>query len=310
MKKTYPLPKFAVLLAAYNGVEYVFEQIQSILLQKAVDVHIFISIDKSSDGTEAFLARLESNESQVTLLHLGLQFGGASPNFYRLIRDVKFDDFDFICYSDQDDIWHADKLYRAQDMLFQNIADGYSSNVNAFWLNDRRQLINKAQPQKPWDFLFEAAGPGCTYVLNKRLALSFQRMVRSGSVFEIEYHDWLTYAFARANNFEWFIDVIPSMEYRQHQNNQIGVNVGWRSLLTRAKKTLNGHGFSQALLIADLLDLSSADVVKNGLRGGRFGYLWLAFYAGLCRRKGRDQFHFFILCLFSFVINPAGNEKL
>jgi rhamnosyltransferase len=307
MKKQQLLPKFAIFLAAYNGVEYIYEQINSILMQKNVDVHIFISVDKSSDGTESYLANLSSNESRITLLPMGDRFGGASVNFYRLIRDVNFGYFDFICFADQDDIWYPNKLYRAQDMLKKNKADGYSSNVIAFWVNGKRKFINKAQPQQPWDFLFEAAGPGCTYVLNKQLALSFQLMVQGSEsrVLKIEYHDWLIYAYARANNFKWFIDSKPSMEYRQHKNNQVGVNIGWKSLWIRSKKTLHGHGFSQAFLIADLLGLSSANIVQYGLCGGRLGYLRLAFYARLCRRKGEDQLRFFILCLVSFFIKPA-----
>ncbi len=307
MKKKHLLPKFAIFLAAYNGIEYIFEQINSILTQENVDVHIFISIDKSSDGTESYLANLSSNESRITLLPLGDRFGCASVNFYRLIRDVNFADFHYICFSDQDDIWYPKKLYRAHDMLLKNKADGYSSNVIAFWVNGKRKFINKAQPQQPWDFLFESAGPGCTYVLNKQLALSFQRMVQcsQSEVLKIEYHDWLIYAFARANNFKWFIDSKPSLEYRQHKNNQVGVNIGWKSLWTRSKKTLNGHGFSQALLIANLLGLTSVNIVQYGLRGGRIGYLRLAFYARLCRRKSEDQLRFFILCLVSFFINPT-----
>jgi rhamnosyltransferase len=307
MKNYFLLPKFAVFLAAYNGVEYIFEQINSILMQKNVDVHIFISVDESSDGTESYLANLSSNESRITLLPFGDRFGSASVNFYRLIRDVNFVDFDFVCLSDQDDIWHPKKLYRAQDMLLKNKADGYSSNVIAFWVNGKRKFIDKAQPQQPWDFLFESAGPGCTYVLSKQLALSFQQMVQGsdGEILKIEYHDWLIYAFARANKFKWFIDSKPSMEYRQHKNNQVGVNIGWKSLWIRSIKTLHGHGFSQALLIANLLGLSSINIVKYGLRGKRFGYLRLAFYARLCRRKGEDQLRFFILCLLSFFINPA-----
>lgn len=311
MNDTNPLPKFAVLLAAYNGRDYVIEQVQSILLQKNVNVHIFISIDKSSDGTEDLLINFSSLESRITILPLGHRFGGASPNFYRLMRDIDFDEFDFICLSDQDDVWHPNKLNRARDMLLNNGADGYSSNVNAFWPNGKKQLIDKAQPQKSWDFLFEAAGPGCTYVLKKNLALSFQIMARKkeGNILQLKYHDWLIYAFARANNFQWFIDKRPGMEYRQHQNNQIGVNIGWRPLYMRAKQMLAGQGFSQALLTADLLGLSSIDIVRKGLCGGRLGYFRLAFYSTVCRRKVIDQFRFFILCFFSFAINPSRQIK-
>ena len=47
------LPKVAVLLAAYNGMQWIEEQLTSILGQSAVDVTVYISIDPSTDGTES-----------------------------------------------------------------------------------------------------------------------------------------------------------------------------------------------------------------------------------------------------------------
>lgn len=306
MNKINHIPRFAVLLAAYNGMDYIADQIESILAQKDVELQIFISVDKSSDGTESYLIDLASNLERITLLPLGDSFGGASQNFYRLIRDVDFQNFDYVCFSDQDDIWYTDKLIRAHWVLSQGDYGGYSSNVNAFWPSGRGQLVDKAQPQKSWDFLFEAAGPGCTYVLKKSLALSVQLLVRNRSncVLKVGHHDWLIYAFARANNFLWAIDFLPSMDYRQHQSNQVGVNVGWAPFMARARKMLSGHGFSQSMLIAKLVDMpSSTSIVRSGLHGGRFGYLWLAFHAIECRRKRIEQLYFFILCVIAFVLN-------
>lgn len=80
----------------------------------------------------------------------------------------------------------------------------------------------------------------------------------------VGYHDWLIYAFARANNYAWVIDDWPSMQYLQYASNQIGVNAGWRSFWLRVRKMLRGHGFQQSLLIADLVDASSMPIVRRG----------------------------------------------
>jgi len=40
-----------VLLAAYNGEQYIAEQLNSILAQKGVKLSIIISVDKSTDAT-------------------------------------------------------------------------------------------------------------------------------------------------------------------------------------------------------------------------------------------------------------------
>jgi len=304
-------PRFGVCLAAYNGTTYIAEQLESILQQTGVDIQIFISVDVSKDGTENRLAEWAQSESRLTLLPFGQRFGSAGPNFYRLLREVDLSGFDYLSFADQDDLWHPEKLWRAHCLMTEQGALGYSSNVTAFWPSGRTQLVNKAQPLRSLDFMFEAAGPGCTYVLQSSLALSLQQMIRGtdASLLRVGYHDWLIYAFARANNYAWVIDEWSSMQYRQHANNQIGVNAGWRSYWRRVRKMLSGHGFEQSLLIADLVHAYSAPVVQKGLLGGRLGYLWLALRANQCRRKRLDQLWFFVLCVLFAIAKPAGRGE-
>jgi len=301
------MPRFAVCLAAYNGKAYIAEQIESILLQKNVDLQVFISVDQSSDGTEDRLAEWALSEPRLTLLPFGQHFGGAGPNFYRLLREVDLSGFDYLSFADQDDIWHPEKLWRAHSLMTAQNAVGYSSNFTAFWPSGEARVVNKAWPQRTWDFLFESAGPGCTYVLHSSVALPLQRLVRNADtkVLRVDYHDWLTYAFARSHNYPWVIDSWSSMQYRQHAHNQIGVNAGWRSFWLRVQKILNGYGFEQSLLIADLIQASALPVVQRGLRGGRLGYLWLALRATQCRRKRTDQMWFFISCVLLALFKPA-----
>lgn len=301
-------PNFAVVLAAYNGMAYIAEQIESILLQKNVDIQIFISVDQSTDGTEDRLAEWALSEPRLTLLPLGQRFGGAGPNFYRLLREVDLTGFDYLSFADQDDLWHPEKLWRAHTVMTAKNATGYSSNFTAFWPSGQSRLVNKALPQRTLDFLFESAGPGCTYVLHSSLALPLQELVRVAdkNLLRVDYHDWLTYAFARSHDFPWVIDSWSSMKYRQHAHNQIGVNAGWRSFWLRVRKILTGYGFEQSLLIADLVQASSLPVVQRGGRGGRLGYLWLALQARQCRRKRIDQLWFFISCVLRAVFKPAG----
>jgi rhamnosyltransferase len=110
-------PYFAVFLAAYNGKAYISEQIETILSQKNVSLQIFISVDRSNDGTENFLANWALYEPRLTLLPFGRHFGGAGPNFFRLLRDVDFSGFDYLSFSDQDDLWHPEKLWRAHGLM-------------------------------------------------------------------------------------------------------------------------------------------------------------------------------------------------
>lgn len=291
-------PKVAVLLAAYNGMQWIEEQLNSILGQSAVDVTVHISIDPSTDGTEAWCAAYAAEHRQVVVLPDAGSFGGASRNFFRLIRDVDFGAFDFIAFADQDDIWHKDKLQRAVDAIQARQVDAYSSNVTAFWADGRTHLLDKAQPQVEWDYLFEAAGPGCTYVLSKRFATSLKKSMLSNwqLLQKVSLHDWYFYAFGRSHAYRWYIDPLPSMDYRQHERNQVGANKGLSSLISRYKTIHDGWWFNQVRTIARLVGQDSNPFVKTWLHLRHRQLIKLSFSAWQCRRRVRDKVFFFFIC--------------
>lgn len=287
---SFELPQVAVLLAAYNGMSWIEEQLASILAQTGVHVTIFISVDPSTDGTERWCADYALSHPTVTLLPPAGPFKGAARNFFRLVRDVDFSAYDFVSFSDQDDIWYPDKLERAIAKLRSDNIDGYSSNVVAFWPNGRRMLVDKAQPQVQWDHLFEAAGPGCTYVLKPALASGFKKLIVDEweRVQGVALHDWFCYAYARSHGFKWFIDPVPGMDYRQHADNQVGVNSGLQQSVVRLKRMWQGWWFMQIYLIEAL-------VIPGPLPGlpqvpfSRAGLLRYAMSANKFRRRRRDQ---------------------
>jgi rhamnosyltransferase len=248
--------KVAVLLAAYNGMEWIEEQVESIFSQKNVDITLFISVDLSTDGTDLWAKNLAETSENVIFLPYRERFGGAGANFYRLIRDVDFSAFDCIAFSDQDDIWLDTKLERASSLIFAKVCDVYSSDVIAFWSDGKQQLIKKSYTQKKYDHFFEAAGPGCTYVFNYKSAISLQQFVQKISNLEdsVSLHDWLSYAFCRKNGFVWFIDDQPLMLYRQHTNNQVGINNGSKAYVKRLKLIQQRWYKTQVKNISELVD--------------------------------------------------------
>ena len=291
-------PKVAVLLAAYNGMQWIEEQLVSILTQSAVDVAVHISIDPSTDGTEAWCAEYAAKHPGVVVLPGAGRFGGASRNFFRLIRDVDLEIYDFVAFADQDDIWHPDKLQRATQSLKIHGADAYSSNVTAFWPDGRMLLLDKAQPQVDWDYLFEAAGPGCTYVMSKRLVGSLKASILANwqQLQGVTLHDWYCYAFARSHGYRWYIDPEPSMNYRQHERNQIGANTGLSPLLARYKTIYDGWWFDQVQLIAGLVGQRGDSFIIDWPQLRRTQLMKLSFSAWQCRRRIRDKIFFFFIC--------------
>lgn len=295
--------KIAVLLASYNGVKYIKEQIDSILNQKEVDVTIFISDDLSTDGTIEYLQDIYKDFKNIVYLPSGSKFGGAGKNFFRLIKDVDFSSFDFISFVDQDDIWYEDKLIRAIKTIEDKQLDAYSSNVLAFWEDGKEMIINKSSLQARYDYLFEAAGPGCTYVLKKDLAISLQNFICDNweDVNKVELHDWFIYAFARENNYKWHIDEKPSMRYRQHTSNQVGANDGLKAKLKRLKKVFSSWYREEIIKIIKVLRLENKyKFSKYILNKSYLNNLLLLKYSFEFRRNKKEKI--FLLILFIFGI--------
>jgi rhamnosyltransferase len=289
----------AVFLAAYNGLNWLEQQIQSILDQKNVFVTIYVNIDSSVDGTESYIKQLALIEPRIKVLPLGVRFGSAASNFFYLIKSVDFSSFEYVSFSDQDDVWFADKLVRAITALNKQEANIYSSNVTAFWDDGREILIDKAQPQKTWDHYFEAAGPGCTYMMQASVAYQLKIVItqQSEELKDIALHDWFIYAWARHNGLRWFIDPVPSMRYRQHAANVVGVNNGLAAAKSRFNKLSGGWYSRQIMLIAtaiNAVDVQPIQWIKNPSLYNKFKLL---FSVSNCRRRLRDRLGFIVFIL-------------
>lgn len=293
--KTNQLPKVAVLLAAYNGEKYIQEQIESIVNQVDVDIYIYISIDASTDRTLEICQQLQKIYKNIFIINEGKErFGSAGKNFYYLIKNVDFEEFDFIALSDQDDIWKPSKIIRGIQVLEKEQATGYSSDVECFWNDESRKnkVIKKSYPQKKYDYYFEPAGPGCTYILKRNFSINIKK-----SLLNLKYppfhHDWYIYAFARKNNFKWYIDNQPNIYYRQHRNNQVGANTGVIQKIKRLKKLKSGNFKKETTEIFNSLGGNNAIPleIRNSILKNPFEF----------RRNNREAIFLFIFALFKWV---------
>lgn len=292
----------AVVLAAYNGMKYLPQQLESIYSQIDVLVDVYVCVDRSTDGTEQYIQNETLMRPQLHVLPIDMRFGGAAKNFYYLLTHVCFDDYDYIALSDQDDIWESDKLIRGINELKEHGASGYSSNVMAFWEGGRVALIDKAQPQVEFDYLFEAAGPGCTYVLHVDLAREIQGFINNNYavVSAIELHDWFIYAYARSRQYTWIIDAYPGMKYRQHGSNQVGANNSWGAARKRLALIKNRWYRSEISKIANVLNLNDLPFVKKILVPGYTSNLYVLLNVHRARRRLRDRIALSVACLLGF----------
>ncbi len=290
------MTRVAILMATYNGLNFLPEQVNSILDQVGIEISLHISDDGSSDGTHEWLQNLAKAESRVVLLPSVERMGSAGKNFYRLLCDVDASSFDYVAFADQDDIWSLDKLSRHVNLLKVINAECISSNVMAFWPDGTQKLIRKSQLQKSHDFIFEAAGPGCSFLMTPWLVNKLREELQSSNSLakNVLMHDWLSYAICRAHKRRWVIDPVPSLMYRQHANNVIGANSGIKAIVNRLRKINDGWYRGEVSKICEVVVGINPDpklIKLSGLLKARtfLSQLKLIPYVFQARRKPLDR---------------------
>jgi len=246
-------PRILVLLAAYNGAPWIRDQIQSILAQEAVDVHVIVRDDGSSDDTRTEVERIGS-PGRVRLQAAPAPSGSAAQNFFALIRENSAVGFDLVALADQDDLWNPDKLSRASGLLSQEGSAGYSSWTTAVWSNGRESVLRQVTAPTSSDFLFEGIGQGCTFVLSAQFYERARRFLIGHTALTrlVHYHDWALYALARTWGLHWSLEPHPTVRYRQHGSNDTGARNSADGIARRIRLIRQGWYRQQLSAIADL----------------------------------------------------------
>ena len=234
---TLKLPKVAVLLATYNGADYLTEQLDSIFSQIGVSVTVYARDDGSTDTTVSILESYE-NESERLILLKGIAGGGsAAQNFKEIILSVDANEYSCVCFADQDDIWLPEKIKCALGKITDGY-DLYSSSLTSFSEGDSSVVTIRGRVIfKEYDYLFQGLSAGCTYMLSPsfysfvRFQIKNNRNVLDG-VFS---HDWLIYSMARSFKYSIYHDSSSKILYRQHSSNVQGSLAGIQGVLYRAK---------------------------------------------------------------------------
>mgnify|MGYP001379060558 CR=1 FL=1 len=241
------MKKVCIILAAYNGAQWIEDQINTILSQKKVKIDLFISDDRSDDNTYEIIKKIAKENKNVFFWKNKYKTGSATQNFFILLNKVNFTKYDFISLSDQDDLWNANKLFRAIKMIKKKKIDCYSSDVSILYKDGQTKYLKKSQKQTRMDFLFEGGGPGSTFVFNRKFVLDLKKNLKKNKKVskKINFHDWYIYFYARVNNYKWYIDYFSGLKYRQHESNQLGANIGIKTKIKRITYILNSNFLEQ-----------------------------------------------------------------
>lgn len=285
-------PKVAVLLAAYNGIQWIEEQVNTIFSQRNVDITLFISVDLSTDGTFEWAENLKKTRSNLILLPYGKRFGSATKNFINLILNVEASGFDYVSLSDQDDLWLYNKIISAIDNIVKTSSNCYASNLTCFNSNNK-WLLKKSHKQKKLDYLFQGASAGCTYVLDlKSFELVKSVLNNNLSLLDnLSSHDWIIYAITRSRGLVWSIDSNSFIMYRQHESNVQGARSGFLGGFKKYQEIKSGCYYKNILANKDfiLCNENERSVFNNLYKNSFLSKIYLATKAFSFRRKLSDS---------------------
>lgn len=235
-------PTVAILLCTMQGQHFLSEQLESIFWQTYTSWTLWVSDDGSSDGTHAILANYQSKWGENRFsIHSGPAEGFVA-NFLSLTCNANIT-AEYYAYSDQDDIWEADKLSRALKWL-----ETTPSEIPALYCSrtcnvDRNNnLIGFSRLfSKPPSFanaLVQSIGGGNTMVFND----AARRLLRAAGVdVNVASHDWWVYMVVSGCGGRVYYDPQPSVRYRQHETNLIGATGNWKAKLGRVTLLMQGR---------------------------------------------------------------------
>ena len=248
--------RVSVALCTHNGEQYVGEQIATIAAQTRPVAEVVLSDDASADATvEVAGERLRSagpaTPATLVLLENPAPLG-VTANFEQALSRTSGD---LIALSDQDDVWHPDKIERLVEVLG-------SSGALLVW-TDARIVGNRGEPLGRT--LFEdleisarerelvGAGRAFPALLRRNLATGATVLLRRDLLAaalpipaEWVHDEWLAIIASAVGDVAMLDET--TIDYRLHDRNQIGVTAP--SLRNKIRRVLQPRGDRNELLAA------------------------------------------------------------
>jgi glycosyltransferase involved in cell wall biosynthesis len=203
-------------MASYNGEKYIAAQLESIINQTYKNIEIIITDDVSADGTVLIIKTYRERYPFIKLFINGRN-SGVTKTFEHSFQNCSGD---FISIADQDDIWELNKI----EILLQQL-DGEDAIYSNSLLVDKngqslhkefKSLMNLQSYYEGAPFLMGNCIPGHTILMRAGFLKTILPLPA-----ELMFDRWISFC-AAANNGIKYVDM-PLVQYRQHDNNTIGV---------------------------------------------------------------------------------------
>ncbi|MFC7431122.1 MULTISPECIES: glycosyltransferase family 2 protein [unclassified Agrococcus] len=242
--------RVSVALCTHQGEAYVEQQLRSILAQTRPVDEIVVGDDASTDATLAIVERVAAGTDVPFAIVRHAPALGVAANFADAIRRSTGD---VVALSDQDDVWHPDRIARMLPAL-EGVALAHS---------DARLVDRDGSPlgatlldalgASAWERERMTSGGALDALLRRNLVTGATVVVRRDAALaalpvpEGWIHDeWIAMTCALGGGVRLLAE--PTIDYRQHGANQIGVRrLTLRGRLARLVEPDSGSHARKAL---------------------------------------------------------------
>ncbi len=217
-----------ILLATFNGEQYLPDQLESILQQTYQDFRILISDDGSTDSTLEIIKKYRDQyTSKIQFIKNISETPGPANNFSKLLS---LSSAPYLLFSDQDDVWLTDKIeiqvntikklekkYTQKTPILVHsdliVVDAELNELNkSFWkyigINPNRDSLG--------NLLVQNIVTGCASIFNRSLAELSAPIPEQAMM-----HDWWLGLIAGSMGILQKMEK-PTVFYRQHGANTLG----------------------------------------------------------------------------------------
>ena len=221
--------KIDVVLATYNGIPYLEQQLSSLMSQSYKNFQVLIHDDGSTDGSIEVIKQYQLNyPERIVFIDDEFSSGSAKNNFEYLLRLSKSQ---YVMFCDQDDFWLDEKVQWAVEHIEKLAKDHLNKPIVCFSdltvVDENLNVISgslfkyqKTDPKLATSIRFLSCKncvTGCTMIINRKaidLSLPFDRNALM--------HDW--WIALKTLEHKGVVSYMPEsfILYRQHSNNQVG----------------------------------------------------------------------------------------
>ncbi|MDD6394298.1 MAG: glycosyltransferase family 2 protein [Prevotella sp.] len=227
------MEKIAILLATYNGEQYLAQQIDSLLSQTYKGWNLYIHDDGSTDNTASIIHSYCDKYDNLTALDYP-PTGGAKNNFLSLLQRI---DADYYMFCDQDDVWDEKKIEIEINRMHE--MESTYGDIPLLVFSDLRVVDNTLNEISPSMWRDGGVNPeylcsfdkgavfefvtGCTMLFNDKA----KRCVSLNATHALMHDSWIACCILKANGIINGVNK-PLVNYRQHGDNTLGAT-NWAS---------------------------------------------------------------------------------